>query len=71
MILREKEKMKKKLKGNMKVKKNGKRGKGNVCFDERREEIEGWRKNMEKNGIEIEEDLDWKNGENQIYLRDK
>jgi catechol 2,3-dioxygenase-like lactoylglutathione lyase family enzyme len=49
---------------------HGARGSGHLCFRTAGEEIEAWRRDLEKKGVAIEADFEWPNGGRSIYFRD-
>lgn len=49
---------------------HGTRGPGHLCFRAESEEIEGWKRRLEEEGIEVEADFEWPNGGRSIYFRD-
>jgi catechol 2,3-dioxygenase-like lactoylglutathione lyase family enzyme len=49
---------------------HGARGSGHLCFRAAGEEIEAWRRDLEKKGVAIEADFEWPNGGRSIYFRD-
>ena len=49
---------------------HGARGPGHICFRAESEEIEGWKRRLEEEGIEVEADFEWPNGGRSIYFRD-
>jgi catechol 2,3-dioxygenase-like lactoylglutathione lyase family enzyme len=49
---------------------HGTRGPGHLCFRASGEEIEAWRRGLEKKGVAIEADFEWPNGGRSIYFRD-
>ena len=49
---------------------HGARGPGHVCFAASREDIDRWKRKLERAGVEIEADFDWPNGARSVYFRD-
>lgn len=49
---------------------HGADGPGHVAFSVRRGSIEGWRKRLAEQGLEIERELSWDAGGRSIYVRD-
>jgi len=49
---------------------HGTRGPGHLCFRADGEEVEVWRRDLEKKGVAIEADFEWPNGGRSIYFRD-
>ena len=49
---------------------HGARGPSHLCFRANCEEIEAWRRDLEREGVAIEADFEWPNGGRSIYFRD-
>ena len=49
---------------------HGTTGQGHLCFAAEAEEIEDWKRHLEKQGVTIEADFEWPNGGRSIYFRD-
>lgn len=49
---------------------HGAAGPGHYCFSVSRDQMEGWRAHLEKEGVAIEADFLWPNGARSIYVRD-
>lgn len=49
---------------------HGAAGPGHVCFRADSEELAGWRKRLESQGVGIEADFEWPQGGRSIYFRD-
>jgi catechol 2,3-dioxygenase-like lactoylglutathione lyase family enzyme len=56
--------------GSLPVPPHGAVGEGHVCFAARGEELDGWRRHLERSGVAIEADFRWPNGARSIYVRD-
>ena len=53
-----------------KVPSHGTDGPGHVAFAMREEELDSWRTRLEESGVEIEREVEWKEGGRSIYFRD-
>jgi catechol 2,3-dioxygenase-like lactoylglutathione lyase family enzyme len=49
---------------------HGATGQGHLCFAALPEEIDDWKRRLEKRGIAIEADFEWPGGGRSIYFRD-
>lgn len=49
---------------------HGASGEGHTCFTATHDEMDDWRKHLEKRGVAIEADFEWPNGARSIYFRD-
>ncbi|MCH7760766.1 VOC family protein [candidate division TA06 bacterium] len=49
---------------------HGTEGAGHIAFAMREEELEPWRNHLQKCGVEIEMEVEWKEGGRSIYFRD-
>jgi catechol 2,3-dioxygenase-like lactoylglutathione lyase family enzyme len=49
---------------------HGTAGQGHLCFAAEAEEIQDWKRHLEKQGVAIEADFEWPNGGRSIYFRD-
>jgi catechol 2,3-dioxygenase-like lactoylglutathione lyase family enzyme len=45
-------------------------GAGHLAFAASQKEIETWRAHLNKNGVDIVEEINWKNGAKSIYFKD-
>ncbi|MFQ0815479.1 bleomycin resistance protein [Brucella anthropi] len=70
LLFKAEETLKPPLPGHLPVPPHGTHGPGHVCFAASREEMEGWRKHLERHGVAIEAEFDWPNGAHSIYFRD-
>ena len=55
---------------NQSVPSHGSQGAGHVAFSVPAEDISGWRKYLEQNGVEIDADIRWPAGGRSLYFRD-
>ena len=49
---------------------HGSEGPGHIAFAMREEELESWRSHLKECGIEIEDEVEWDEGGQSIYIRD-
>ena len=49
---------------------HGARGPGHVAFAVPMSKMDGWKKQLKENGVEIEKDMVWPNGGRSLYFRD-
>jgi catechol 2,3-dioxygenase-like lactoylglutathione lyase family enzyme len=49
---------------------HGAAGQGHLCFAALPEEIDDWKRRLEKKGVVVEADFEWPNGGRSIYFRD-
>ena len=56
--------------GDQVVPKHGAEGRGHLCFNVHREELEVWEAHLVENHIEIEVKIVWREGVESIYIRD-
>jgi catechol 2,3-dioxygenase-like lactoylglutathione lyase family enzyme len=49
---------------------HGAAGQGHLCFAALPEEIDDWKRRLEKKGVAVEADFEWPNGGRSIYFRD-
>ena len=49
---------------------HGTKGPGHLAFAARPEELDSWRKQLNKKGVEVEADVEWETGGQSIYFRD-
>lgn len=49
---------------------HGATGPGHIAFAVREENLESWREHLQNHGVEIEEEMGWKDGGVSIYFRD-
>lgn len=56
--------------GEFNVPAHGARGPGHMAFEMEEEELAGWTKHLEKQGVELERKIEWPGGGHSIYFRD-
>lgn len=56
--------------GRLPVPAHGASGPGHVCFRASSAEIDGWRAQLESQGVAIEADFEWPGGGRSLYFRD-
>jgi catechol 2,3-dioxygenase-like lactoylglutathione lyase family enzyme len=49
---------------------HGTAGQGHLCFAALPEEIDDWKRQLEKRGVAVEADFEWPSGGRSIYFRD-
>jgi catechol 2,3-dioxygenase-like lactoylglutathione lyase family enzyme len=49
---------------------HGCHGAGHIAFGVPSSELDGWKQNLQSNGVEIEQDIRWPNGARSLYFRD-